>query len=184
MDPLGNIPVFISVLNTIEEKRRLWVVLRESIIAYAILIIFLLCGQYILAGLHITTPALEVSGGIILFLIAIRLIFPSSRHETREQPSGEPLIVPLAIPLVAGPSALATVLLLATQYPYRMFDWFWALTAASVASTIILLCSGVLNKMLGKKGLIAFERLMGMILTTVAIQMFLSGLKDFFNLAS
>lgn len=180
MDPLGNIPIFISVLNTVEEKKRPMVILRESIIAFLILSIFLFSGQYILHGLNITEPALGIAGGIILFMIAIKMIFPS--HEDADRQIGEPFIVPLAIPLLAGPSALATVLLFASKEPSKIGIWFIAVVISSILVTTILLFANKLRKLLGQKGLIAIERLMGMILTTISVQMFLSGISNYFNL--
>ncbi len=178
MDPLGNIPFFISILSTVEEKKRRFVVLRESMIAFVILCIFLFFGRHILHSLNITEPALRLSGGIILFIISLKMIFPD--HDTpRERQLGEPFIVPLAIPLLAGPSALATVLIFATQWPSQMLTWLGALTISSVLATITLLFSTSLQKFLGEKGLVAIERLMGMILTTVSVQMFLSGIDDY-----
>ncbi|MGE3919650.1 MAG: MarC family protein [Gammaproteobacteria bacterium] len=183
MDPLGNIPVFISVLNSVEPNRRNAIILRESIIAFLILLTFMFTGQFILQNLGITEPALGIAGGIILFLIALRMIFPLPNQQNERQ-IGEPFIVPLAVPLIAGPSALATVLLFVTQYPEHIFTWILALIiAAAVATTVLLFCSP-LRKLLGAKGLIAIERLMGMILTTVAVQMFLTGIGDYFKLSN
>jgi multiple antibiotic resistance protein len=183
MDPLGNIPIFLSTLSAVEPKRRRWVILREALIAFAILVLFLFAGQSILKGLHITQAALGIAGGIILFLIAIKMIFPSEEPEkSRTSLNGEPFIVPLAIPLIAGPSALAVVLLMANDNPDKLGQVFSALVLASIASTLVLLFSNQLRKILGQKGLIAMERLMGMILTTIAVQMFLSGLDQYFGL--
>lgn len=181
MDPLGNIPVFISVLNPVEASRRRMIILRESIIAFGILVLFLFAGRHILHGLGITEPALGIAGGIILFLIALKMIFPSSDKD-QERFMGEPFIVPLAIPLVAGPSAMATILLFATQNPHKSPELFAALIIASIVVTLILLFSTALKRLLGDKGLIAVERLMGMILTTVSVQMFLTGIQDYFKL--
>jgi MarC family membrane protein len=180
MDPLGNIPVFISVLNPVEPSRRRRVILRESLFAFIILTIFLFFGRYLLHGLGITEPALGVSGGIILFLIAIRMIFPDPQNK-QERYSGEPFMVPLAIPLVAGPSALATILLFISQHPQQVGEFFFALLIASGVVTLALLASNPLRHLLGEKGLIAVERLMGMILTTISVQMFLKGVNDYFT---
>jgi multiple antibiotic resistance protein len=177
MDPLGNIPLFLSVLNHIEPKKRQWIILRETFIAFIILILFLFFGQYILEGMNISRPALSIAGGIILFLIAIKMIFPHDESE-KSKPVGDPFIVPLAIPLIAGPSTMTMVMLLANQAPYDMFRWFIALTMAWFISTVILVFADSLRKILGKRGLIAIERLMGMILTTMAVQMFLTGLEQ------
>lgn len=179
MDPLGNIPMFMSVLKTVDPDRRLWIILRESLIALLILIVFLFTGEYILKGLGLSPEALSIAGGIILFLIALRMIFPA--EEIKERQMSEPFIVPLAIPLVAGPSAMAVILLFASQYSNEILSIFGALVGASIVVTIILLFCNPLAKMLGQKGLIAVERLMGMILTTIAVQMFLTGLHTYFR---
>ncbi len=182
MDPLGNIPIFLSVLNSVEPNRRSKVILRESFFAYLILLLFLFAGQHILTGLHITESALGIAGGIILFLIALKMIFPPT-EEQKEKQTGEPFIVPLAIPLTAGPSAIATVLLLTTQQPTLLASWFIAISIAIAICTAILLCANPLRRVLGQKGLIAIERLMGMILTTVSVQMFLDGINHYFKLS-
>lgn len=185
MDPLGNIPIFLSLLEEIEPRRRLRVIIREMIIALAILVGFLFFGQYVLAALHISEPALSIGGGVVLFLIALRMIFPradsSTEHDARADhvPGQEPLLVPLAVPLVAGPSAMAMVILFATQYPGRLLSWLVALLIAWFVSSVILLSAEALRKYLGKRVIKALERLMGMILTTLAVEMFLSGLESY-----
>lgn len=180
MDPIGNIPFFVSELKNIEPRRQTIIILRETLIAFVILVLFLFFGGNILHSLNITGPALYIAGGIILFLITIRMIFPSEERRT-EKYQGEPFIVPLAVPLTAGPSALATVLLFATQEPEKMGLWFLAVVIASVVFVMITLCSRLLMQLLGQRGLLAMERLMGMILTTVAVQMFLEGLRLYFQ---
>jgi multiple antibiotic resistance protein len=179
MDPLGNIPVFLLALKDVEPARQNTVLYRELAIALGILVLFLFTGQYLLALLHISDPALTVAGGVILFLIAIRMIFPSSEKSMQEQIEGEPFIVPLAIPYVAGPSSLATELLLMTREPHRWDEWLLAVVLAWVASSVILVFASKLRRYLGKKGLVAIERLMGMVLITVAIQMLMTGLLKF-----
>ncbi len=177
MDPLGNIPFFLSALKPVEPARQTFVIVRELLIALGVLVLFLFLGQHILNLLGISEPALTLSGGVILFLIALRMIFPSHETSMREDVSGEPFIVPLAIPYVAGPSALATELLLMSREPERWLEWLIALALAWGASSVILLCSGYLRRVLGEKGVTALERLMGMILVAVSIQMVLSGVK-------
>jgi multiple antibiotic resistance protein len=181
MDPLGNIPVFLSALSHVETKRRYWVILRESLFAFLILSAFLFFGDKILSGLGISQPALSISGGIILFLIALKMIFPPEGNGRMEKQAVEPFIVPLAIPLIAGPSAIATVMLFASQSQDFLGATFLSLLMASAASTLILLIAPQLRRLLGQKGLIAVERLMGMILTTIAVQMFLNGLEKYFH---
>lgn len=177
MDPLGNIPVFLSILNKVPAAKRRQIILRESCIAFIILIFFLFFGQYILEKMSISPPALSISGGIILFLISIRMIFPH-HEETNSYQKTEPFIVPLAIPLIAGPSTITMVMLLANQAPHQMFQWFTALTIAWFITTLILISANFFSKILGERGLIAVERLMGMILTTMAVQMFLTGFEQ------
>jgi len=183
MDPLGNIPFFISVLGTVEPERRHKVIIRETFFAFLILIGFLFAGKYIMMGLHITEPALGVAGGIILFLISIKLIFPPAHGTTNERQVGEPFIVPLAVPMVAGPSSLAMVLLFSQQHPDKIFMFGLAITVASLIFGIILLFSNPLRRILGQKGLIAMERLMGMLLTVMAVQMFLDGINHYMRMA-
>lgn len=180
MDPLGNIPLFLSVLERVPPSRRRRVILREMLIALAVLTVFLFFGQYILQGLHISEPALSIGGGVVLFLIALRMIFPRPVVvDDSADRSEEPLIVPLAVPLVAGPSAMATLILFSTQHPGQILDWTVALLVAWAVSLIVLLSGENLRRVLGRRGLAATERLMGMILTTLAIQMLLSGVELF-----
>lgn len=179
MDPLGNIPVFLSILRRYDTKTQRRIIFRETFVACLILLIFLFFGKYIMHGLHITASALSVAGGIILFLIAIRMIFPSDNNNDQEMKVEEPFIVPLAVPLTAGPSAIAIVLLFVTREPAQIWIWFMAILIASVFFLIIMLIARGLMRMLGQRGLIAVERLMGMILTTVAVQMFLGGLSHY-----
>ncbi len=178
MDPLGNIPIFLAALNPVAPQKRQWVILRESLIAFVILLLFLLFGQYILEAMHISQPALSISGGIILFLIAIRMIFPE--HDEGEKPKKniEPFIVPLAVPLIAGPSTMTMTMVMANQGMNDTFLLVVALSTAWFLTTAVLVFSVSLRKVLGERGLIAIERLMGMILTTMAVQMFLTGFEQ------
>lgn len=183
LDPLGNIPLFLAVLNRIEPERRRRILLREMVIALAILVAFLFFGKYILHGMNISQPALSIGGGVVLFLIALRMIFPTGRGLTdpSELEDDEPLIVPLAVPLLAGPSSMATLILFSTQEPGRLFDWFIALLIAWSASAAVLFSAELLRRALGRRGLAAIERLMGMILTTMSVQMLLSGIEVFLD---
>lgn len=180
LDPLGNIPVFLSVLRSVDANRRRRIILRELVIALAVLVLFLLFGRYILRAMNISAPALSVGGGVVLFIISLRMIFPELRSGATAgggpESTEEPLIVPLAVPLVAGPSAMATLILFSTQYPERIGAWFIALLAAWTVSVAVLLAGEFLRRVLGTRGLAAMERLMGMILVTVAVQMVLTGL--------
>jgi small neutral amino acid transporter SnatA (MarC family) len=175
MDPIGNIPLFLAALGPVDPSRRLWVVGRELLIAYGLLVGFLYAGRPLLALLHISEPALTMAGGIVLFLIALRMVFPATHGSLGEDVDGEPFIVPLAIPYIAGPSALATVLLMTSQDPARHIEWLRAVSLAWVASATILLLGSKLSRFLGAKGIVAIERLMGMVLVASAVQMFLDG---------
>ena len=179
MDPLGNIPLFLSTLKKFDSKTQGRIIIRECAIAYLILLVFLFFGVYLMHGLHISTEALSISGGIILFIIAIRMIFPEKSNGAREEVTEEPLIVPLAVPLTAGPSALAILVLFSTRFPGHSLTMFIAVTISTVVFTIIMLCSRYLMKFLGRRGLIAIERLMGMVLTMISIQMLLSGIVQY-----
>lgn len=179
MDPVGNIPVFLALLGPLELRRQRVVLLRELLIALAIMGVFLLGGRCILAGLRISEPALSIAGGVILFLIALRMIFARPQELFVDAPEGEPFIVPLATPLIAGPSAVTTVLLLTAQAPRAWLRWAAALVSAWFASGVILFLASQFSRALGPRGLLAMQRLMGMLLTTVAVQMFLSGLEAF-----
>jgi len=177
LDPLGNILLFVTALQSVPAARRKRVVARELLIAYAVLVAFLFMGQHLLQVLSISGPALTIAGGLVLFLIALRMVFPSSDHSLEERVAGEPFLVPLAIPYVAGPSALATLLLLMSREPQRWPEWLLALTLAWLATALILVLGGRVGRFLGHRGLLALERLMGLLLVALAVQMFLEGLR-------
>ena len=179
MDPLGNVPFFLTELKRVRPERRRKVVVRELLIALVVLVVFLFTGGVMLDLLRISDTALTVSGGVILLLIALRMIFPTRDHSLQEEVGGEPFIVPLAIPYLAGPSALATELLLTSQEPGRWPEWLGAVLLAWFATAIIVYFATDLGRLLGEKVLLAVERLMGMVLITVAIQMLLTGLEQF-----
>ena len=176
MDPLGNIPAFAAALKQVPPERRQRVLVRELLIALLVLVACLLIGKPLLAWLHLKQESISIAGGIVLFLIALRMIFPSEGAGLGDGVEGEPFIVPLAIPLLAGPSALSTLLLLARSQPARLGSWLLALVIAWAASAVILLSSSVLERILRRKGLLALERVMGMLLVMLAVQLFLDGL--------
>jgi multiple antibiotic resistance protein len=181
MDPIGNVPVFISIIGHFDKRKQRKIIIRELMIAVAVLVFFLFAGKAFLAVFHLSEPALSIAGGIILFIIAIKQIFQSSENIFDRRFGGEPLIVPLAIPYIAGPSAIATVMLLSSREPQRWLEWLVAILTAGTISGAILLMSGTLNRLLGDKGLSAFQRLVGLILTAIAVQMLLQGIKEFVN---
>lgn len=179
MDPIGNIPIYVAVLRQLSPRRQRIIVIREMIIALATILTFYWVGDKILAALMINPETIQVSGGIILFIIALRMIFPTPKDTTVEYHGEEPFIVPLAIPLVAGPTILAAVMIY-SQKGLSSLIVMGALFIAWLVSTIILVSSTVLEKILGKRGIIACERLMGFVLTLISLQMFLEGIKRFF----
>ncbi len=180
MDPLGNIPIFLSVLEDVAPERRTRVIVRELLLAFAVLVMFLFFGQYLLGFLHLSEHSIRIAGGIILFLIALKMVFPVRRSaHAEEEIQGEPLLVPLAIPFVAGPSAMAVVMLLASNDPGRMTDWLLALFAAWLLTSLILVSATGLKRFLGQRGLVAMERLMGMLLIALAVQMLLEGISAY-----
>lgn len=177
MDPLGNVPPFLSALKHVQPDRRRKVLVREILFAYLVLLVFLFLGKYLLRLLSLQEETISIAGGIVLFLIALRMVFPTDKGTT-DGLAGEPFLVPLAIPLVAGPSTLASLLLLQSTSNSTLELWA-ALTLAWVVTAIILLSSTILYRLLKERGLIAVERLMGMLLVMLAVQMFINGLAKF-----
>lgn len=183
LDPLGNIPVFLSMLRQLPPRRQRIVLARELLIALGVLMLFLWFGHYALQAMHLRQESVAIAGGIVLFLIGLRMIFPPPEGLMGEIPDGEPLIVPLAIPLVAGPSGMAAVMLLGSKEPGRMDDWSIALLLAWAATAVILFSATYLYKVLGTRVLTAVERLMGMLLVALSVQMFLDGLGTYLQIS-
>jgi len=179
MDPLGNVPLFLTALRHVEAERVRKVIVRELLFALLLMVLFLFGGQFLLAALHVSAPALTTAGGVILLLIALRMIFPTRDFNLQEEVRGEPFIVPLAIPYTAGPSVLATELLFMSQEPHRWPVWLGAIALAWLATATILYFASALRGILGERGLTAIERLMGMVLVTVAVEMLMTGIAEF-----
>jgi len=179
LDPLGNVPIFLSLLRGLPPRRQRWVLARELLIALGVLMLFLFAGRAILAAMHLREESVSIAGGIVLFLIGIRMIFPPQEGLLGHQPDGEPFIVPMAIPLVAGPSGMAAVILMASNDPGRLGDWALALLMAWSATAAILFSATFLYKVLGRQVLTAVERLMGMLLVALSVQMFLDGVRAY-----
>lgn len=182
MDPVGNLPVFLSILRYLPAERRRRVMVRELIISLAVMLLFLFAGQELLNLLNLKQEAVSIAGGIVLFLIALRMIFPSEGGVTGLPEGEEPLIVPMAIPMIAGPSILAALVLLSHQYPDQMTDWVLALFIAWSGSSVILMFYEQLHKILGERVLTAMERLMGMLLVMISVQMLLDGMVKYLHL--
>ena len=173
--------MFLSILNKIpDENRRRKILIRELLLALLVLLIFLFWGRHLLQWLNLQPQSLQIGGGIVLFLISIKMIFPPSSGSIMEQfPEGEPLLVPLAVPLLAGPSTLAMLILLSSNAPEKWMSWLLAVILAWLLTSVVMICSGSLLRLLGEKGLVAVERLMGMVLVTLSVQMLLDGFSDY-----
>lgn len=177
-DPIGNIPIFANALKHVAPERRARVILREVLIAFLLLLTFMFIGESFLKVMNLSELSLQIGGGVILFLIALRMIFPPPKVDTPE-PQGEPLIVPLAIPAIAGPSALATVLLLVSQAPEKRLEWIAALCVTMTVSAVVLVLAERIQRVAGDRFVVALERLMGLVLVAVSIEMLLRGIKIF-----
>ena len=177
-DPIGNIPIFANALKHVAPERRSRVILREVMIAFALLLTFMFIGEGFLRVMNLSELSLQIGGGVILFLIALRMIFPPPNVVTVEL-MGEPLIVPLAIPAIAGPSALATVLLLVSQAPEKRLEWIAALCVTMTVSAVVLVLAERIQRVAGDRFVVALERLMGLVLVAVSIEMLLRGIKLF-----
>jgi MarC family membrane protein len=175
-DPLGNIPMFVNSLRAVAPERRAKVIVREVFIAFCILLAFMFVGETFLKAMNLSDVSLQIAGAVVLFLIALRMIFPPAVRGS-SLPTQEPFIVPLAIPALAGPSALATVLLLVSQAPDRRLEWVGALSVTMLVCAVVLLLAERLQRMVGNSVVSAFERLMGLILVAISIEMFIQGLK-------
>lgn len=177
-DPIGNIPIFANALRNVAPERRPRVILREILIAFVLLLTFMFVGERFLQLMGLSELSLRIGGGVILFLIALRMVFPPAATEETE-PEGEPLIVPLAVPMIAGPSALATVLLLVSQQPDKRLEWIAALCVTMLVSAVVLLAAERVQRVVGSRVVHALERLMGLVLVSVAIEMMLGGIQAF-----
>jgi len=180
LDPLGSLPIFIPIMREVPKARRRWVAMREVGIAFGVLFFFMFFGNGFLRVMHLSERSLEVAGGVILLMVAIRMIFSHEGGVYGTTEGREPLIFPLAVPLLAGPSAMATVLLLASRQPDRLLDWVAALTAAMAVSGAVLMLCDRIRRLLGDSVVSAIEKLMGLVLTAIAVEMVLAGLKRYF----
>jgi MarC family membrane protein len=180
LDPLGALPIFISVMRNVKLERRRLVACRETLIAYVVLLIFMFTGRQLLDLMHLSERSLEVAGGVILLMVAIRMVFTHEGDAYGMVEGKEPMIFPLAIPLMAGPSAMATVLLLASRQPGRVWEWVGALTCAMLVSLVVLMGADRIRRIIGDSVVSAIEKLMGLVLTAIAVEMILAGLKRYF----
>lgn len=176
-DPFGNIPIFVNALKGVSHERRAWVIAREVLIAFVVLALFMFVGDAFMNVMGLSDISLQMAGAVVLFLIAIRMIFPPAPSEAPAL-QGEPLMVPLAIPALAGPSALATVMLLASQAPERRLEWLGALTVTMVVCAVVLISADRIQRRLGDRVVIAIERLMGLVLVALSVEMLIRGVKQ------
>ncbi|HEX7002756.1 MAG TPA: MarC family protein [Trueperaceae bacterium] len=175
MDPFGNSPLVLSLLRDVDASRRRFIVFRELLIALAVLVLFLFVGQDILGFLGLQQQSVAIAGGIVLGVIGLRMVFPRPEGVMGRQIGGEPFIVPLAIPLIAGPSAMAMVILMSRTEPEAMGKWISALLIAWIGTAAVLMAAPLLYKVLRERGLVAIERLMGMLLIMLAVQLVVDG---------
>jgi MarC family membrane protein len=178
-DPFGNVPLFVSALNPVAPSRRPRIVVRECAIAFLLLLLFMFFGRHFLTALQLTEVSLRIGGSVILLLIAIRMVFPHPDGVLGRTEGGEPFIVPLAIPALAGPSALATVLLFTSRSTEEVMVHVAALGAVGVVWLAVFLSADRLQRLLGTQVMTAFERLMGLILTAMSVEMLLGGVREF-----
>jgi MarC family membrane protein len=179
MDPIGNIPLFVSVLAQVEPQRRLRVIARECAIAFLVLLAFVLFGRGLLGVMGISDSSLTIAGGVILFLVALRMVFRHPEGLFGDGQRGEPFIVPLAVPALAGPAAIATVVLQVSRAPERLLEWMAVVATGMLVTLIVLLAADRLARLLGERALTALERLMGLVLTAIAVEMLLRGIRAF-----
>ncbi|HUJ00516.1 MAG TPA: MarC family protein [Usitatibacter sp.] len=179
VDPFGNVPVVNTLLADVPTTRRRRVIVRECGIAFLLLAAFMLFGPQILVVMHLSETSVSIAGGVILFMIAIRMVFANPEGAFGLETRGEPFIVPLAIPLIAGPSALATVMLLASKEPRQIGTIAGALVVTMAIATLVLLAGERLQRWMGDRGMQAMARLMGLILTAIAVEMLLAGIRMF-----
>lgn len=181
LDPLGSLPIFIPIMREVPKERRTRVALREVSLAFFVLLAFMFGGEAFLRVMHLSERSLEVAGGVILLMVAIRMIFSHQGESVYGVAAGkEPFIFPLAVPLLAGPSAMATVLLLASRQPERIWEWIGALAVAMWVCGALLLGAERIRKLVGDQVVSALEKLMGLVLTAIAVEMILAGLKRYF----
>lgn len=180
-DPVGNIPIFISALQDVPRERRRAIILRECLIAFGVLVSFVFVGGPFLRLLGLSELSLQIGGAVVLMLVALRMVFPTPEGIFGQAPGGEPFIVPLAVPALAGPSALATVLLLVSREPARAWQWVAAIAVVMAVSAAVLAFAERIMRLLGERVTLAFERLLGLVLAAIAVELMLRGIKTFVN---
>lgn len=181
-DPFGNTAIYLAALKNVPPERRFRVALRELLFALGLLMLFLTFGEKVLSGLGLSRESTAIAGGIILFVIAMRMIFPGPQGVLGDLPDGEPMLVPLATPALAGPSALAMLMTLRNTYTGELWELYLAVFLAWAATAIILLQATALQRYLGPRGLSAIERLTGMLLIMLSVDMLLDNLQSILHI--
>ncbi len=178
LDPFGNVPLLLSILKNIDKEKHHFIIIRETFIGLIILLVFLFFGEEFLSIFHLETHSITIAGAIIFFIISLKMIFPDATTELFSSKKGEdPLVVPIAMPMISGPAAIATLLVLSKTNPNETSNLFLSLLLAWFLSSLVLFFSPLLYKVFKTKGLNALERLMGMLLLIMSVQMFVDGIR-------
>ena len=184
IDPVGLAPMIQGMLKKYSPAQQKAILMRELVFALSLLLLFFFSGKFLLDLLGLEPSTLNISGGILLFLVALGMVFPakdmlSSAGRTTGQ--DEPFIVPIAMPLMAGPSSLAIIMLHASESPdsISQMTYAGAIVTAWFLSGLVLFIAQKFLRLLGKKGTIALERMMGMVLIMISVQMFMNGLAGY-----
>lgn len=177
LDPFGNVPVVLAILKNVDDAKKKAIIIRESLFGLGILLVFLFFGKSFLNIFHLETAAVSIAGAVIFFVIALKMVFPGEKGNAALFGTHEPFVVPIAIPMIAGPSALATLLLMTKSYEESFWSLFAALLLAWFVASLVLYLSPFLYKILREKGLGALEKLMGMLLLMLSVQMFIDGIR-------
>lgn len=188
IDPIGTVPVFIAVTSGYDNKSKRRIALIGTLVAASVLLFFALVGELILTAMSIPLAAFQVAGGIVLFLFALSMIFGESKPEEEvrlAEDHHETAIFPLAVPSIAGPGAMLTAVLMTESGHFNL--WEQAQTIAVMLFVVLIvyvlmLSSNLINKLIGRGGASVISRVMGLILSSVAVTNTLAGLKLYFNL--
>jgi multiple antibiotic resistance protein len=180
-DPFGNLPLVLATLRSLPDREYRHAVIRETAVAFFLLAIFAWLGQSILLRFGIAQASLHVAGGIVLFIISLRMIFPGRKDPLDEGYQEDPWFVPIAVPAIAGPAAITTVILLKTQSNVTLFEVLGALAFVFVVSLLIFVFGRRVAEWLKPTGMKALERLAGMFLCLLAVNMTLFGIKLYFG---
>jgi multiple antibiotic resistance protein len=186
VDPLGNIPIFLSVTEGASQEERKRVALRSSVATFCILVVFALVGKWILRAFQVTISSFQIAGGILIFIIALSMLearrsrTKTTPEEEHERPGEDVSIFPLAIPMMSGPAAITTVMVLmnlSTTMTQKILVLL-AIFLTSISAYLILRTSRHVLYVLGQTGLNVLARLMGLILAVISVQFVIDGLKQ------